>query len=101
VQSNIASFLASAAILLALVSCGHGGSSARETSGTVKGTASSPSDTGPTGQVATVVLSDGSQVVANVLAPHMVRAGQQVRVRETVGVISGWKTYDVVGVIQP
>ena len=96
----VSRLLVAVAVLLSLVACGGEVIPAREVSGTVKGTASSPVDTGPTGQVATVVLADGLQIVAEVHAPAMVSAGQRVRVRETTGAVTGAKTYEVIGVMQ-
>jgi hypothetical protein len=90
--------LATVLVSIGFAACDSGGVPSRELAGTVKGTVSSPSDTGPTGQVATVVFADGSQVVANVLVPAMVSSGQQVRVRETTGAVTGGKTYEIVGI---
>jgi hypothetical protein len=67
----------------------------QELEGVVKGTAVDSSGNGPSPQVATVALSNGSEVTAAVSFATFVQPGQRVRVRESQGIISGRKTYEV------
>jgi hypothetical protein len=71
------------------------GGPSQELEGVVKGTAVESRDTGPSPQVATVALSNGNQVQAAVSPATFVQPGQRVRVRESQGIVSGRKTYEV------
>lgn len=71
------------------------GGPVHELVGVVKGTAVQPRDTGPSPQIATVVLAGGIEVQATVNPAVFVRPGHAVRVHERRGIISGRKTYEI------
>jgi hypothetical protein len=73
------------------------GGPTQELEGVVKGTAVEPRDTGPSPQIATIALSTGVQVQAAVNSRAFVHPGQAVRVLEHRGIMSGRKTYEVLG----
>ena len=87
----IVTVLVAAAVVM---STDLGGGPTREVEGVVKGTAAVPSQ-GPTTQLATVLLADGSQVTATVQSSALVHPGQTVRVREYRRIITAGKTYEI------
>jgi hypothetical protein len=70
--------------------------STRETTGVVKATTVVPNNTGPSKLAATVVLTEGAEVSASVLAGLFVAPGQAVHVVEYSGLFTGTKVYGVV-----
>ena len=89
-------------VLLAtlVVACGPSGGTATETTGTVQSVAYRPSNTGPSGQLASVLLADGSTVQAEVVTPKRALPGSPARVRVTTR-FTGAKYYEVIEVGNP
>jgi hypothetical protein len=89
--------VATIAFAIAL-SLNQGGGPTVDTTGTVEASGYTPSDVGPPLQHATVRLSDGTVVHANVAGAMTVRPGQLAKVRIYRRVLTGGPNYEVVGV---
>ena len=100
IKRSTAVFFAVVVVAAVAMSFDISGGPTRELSGVVKATAVEPRDTGPSPQVATIALSDGSIVPAAVRPPMLVNPGQTVQVREYRGIISGGRTYEVSAVVE-
>jgi hypothetical protein len=70
----------------------------RETTGIIQSALPLANNTQPTTQVATVRLSDGSSVQANVILAARVSPGQVAKMRVYRKVLSGGQTYEIVGI---
>ena len=68
-----------------------------QSSGVVQSVALIPNDTGPSEQVVSVLLSNGSFVQAKVMLGRETRPGQEVNVNVYRRVFSGTSTYEVIG----
>ena len=88
-------------ILVSLVvACDRGGGTVTETTGTVQSVAYRSSDTGPSGQAASVRLADGSTVHAEVVTAKRAIPGSSARLRVTTR-STGAKYYEVIEVSYP
>jgi hypothetical protein len=74
------------------------GGPVRVVRGVVTGAALEPRDTGPSSQIATVMLPEGAKVRARVIAASPVNPGETVRLNEYSGTMTGRKTYEVISV---
>ena len=84
-------------MVVVLVSLDQPGGPVREVHAVVLGV-TAESREGPSSQVATISLPEGSKVSAHVATSELVRPGQTVRVTEYSGAMTGHKSYEVTAI---
>ena len=84
-------------MVVVLVSLDQPGGPVREFHAVVLGV-TVESREGPSSQVATISLPEGSKVSAHVATSELVRPGQTVRVTECSGAMTGRKSYEVTAI---
>ena len=102
---RIATYVVIAGVLIAIAwsALNQAGGPVQEVTGTIQSVGGLPStgETGPSAQLASVRLADGTVVQAVIVDPALVRPGQVGKVRVYRRVFSGARAYEVIGVETP